>query len=167
MTGGAEASSARTSSRFLRERGCPDPFRPAQHDYDLRREGDIVRLARSVAAGRHSSSRRRRRRIGANRENPGRFFYENLMMGVQLMEQSRMLGVAVRHRRDGIAPIQSSHRCRSGKKSSGAAIRRTNAPLRACEEDAAGAGPGSIDSSTASTRSTSLPVNLYGPRDNF
>ncbi len=31
--------------------------------------------------------------IGANRENPGRFFYENLMMGVHLMEQSRLLGV--------------------------------------------------------------------------
>jgi len=32
--------------------------------------------------------------IGANRENPGRFFYDNLMMGVQLMEQARLAGVA-------------------------------------------------------------------------
>jgi GDP-L-fucose synthase len=31
--------------------------------------------------------------IGANRENPGRFFYENLMMGVQLMEEGRRAGV--------------------------------------------------------------------------
>jgi len=31
--------------------------------------------------------------IGANRANPGRFFYENLMMGVQLMEQARLFGV--------------------------------------------------------------------------
>lgn len=31
--------------------------------------------------------------IGANRENPGRFFYENLMMGAQLMEQARLFGV--------------------------------------------------------------------------
>src|SRR5207244_8227134 len=31
--------------------------------------------------------------IGANRENPGRFFYENAVMGVQLMEQSRVAGV--------------------------------------------------------------------------
>jgi GDP-L-fucose synthase len=31
--------------------------------------------------------------IGANRENPGRFFYENLMMGTQLMEQARRFGV--------------------------------------------------------------------------
>jgi GDP-L-fucose synthase len=31
--------------------------------------------------------------IGANRENPGRFFFENLLMGAQLMEQARILGV--------------------------------------------------------------------------
>jgi len=32
--------------------------------------------------------------IGANRENPGRFFYENAIMGIQLMEQARLAGVA-------------------------------------------------------------------------
>jgi GDP-L-fucose synthase len=31
--------------------------------------------------------------IGANRENPGSFFYDNLMMGVQLMEEARLRGV--------------------------------------------------------------------------
>ena len=31
--------------------------------------------------------------IGANRENPGRFFYENAIMGIQLMEQARLAGV--------------------------------------------------------------------------
>jgi len=31
--------------------------------------------------------------IGANRENPGSFFYDNLMMGVQLMEQARITGI--------------------------------------------------------------------------
>jgi GDP-L-fucose synthase len=32
--------------------------------------------------------------IGANRENPGRFFYENAIMGIQLMEESRLAGVS-------------------------------------------------------------------------
>jgi len=32
--------------------------------------------------------------IGANRENPGRFFYENAAMGIELMERSRLAGVA-------------------------------------------------------------------------
>src|SRR5262249_31339131 len=31
--------------------------------------------------------------IGANRANPGRFFYDNLMMGAQLMEEARLRGV--------------------------------------------------------------------------
>jgi GDP-L-fucose synthase len=31
--------------------------------------------------------------IGANRENPGKYFYDNMMMGVQLMEQARIFGV--------------------------------------------------------------------------
>ncbi len=31
--------------------------------------------------------------IGANRENPGKFFYENAVMGIQLMEQARLAGV--------------------------------------------------------------------------
>jgi GDP-L-fucose synthase len=77
----------------LKERGCPNAFVPRSREYDLRREADIVRLLEksrpdvilhlaAVVGG-----------IGANRENPGRFFYENLMMGAQLMEQSRRFGV--------------------------------------------------------------------------
>jgi GDP-L-fucose synthase len=78
---------------YLKTRGCPDPFVPRSRDYDLRREADIVRLLEharpdliihlaAVVGG-----------IGANRDNPGRFFYDNLMMGVQLVEQSRRFGV--------------------------------------------------------------------------
>src|SRR4029434_6680312 len=78
---------------FLKERGCPNPSVPRSRDYDLRREADIVRLLEesrpdvilhlaAVVGG-----------IGANRENPGRFLYENLMMGVQLIEQSRRFDV--------------------------------------------------------------------------
>src|SRR5450759_3918724 len=43
----------------------------------------VVRRLRAVGGG-----------IGANRENPGRFFYENAIMGIQLMEQARLAGVA-------------------------------------------------------------------------
>jgi GDP-L-fucose synthase len=78
----------------LRRRGCPPPVAPRSREYDLRKEADIARLladARpdliihlaAVVGG-----------IGANRENPGRFFYDNLMMGAQLIEQARVAGVA-------------------------------------------------------------------------
>jgi GDP-L-fucose synthase len=68
-------------------------FVPRSRDYDLTTAGAITRLLddaqpemvihlAAVVGG-----------IGANQKNPGRFFYENLMMGTQLIEQSRTSGV--------------------------------------------------------------------------
>ncbi len=76
----------------LRERGCREVQVVRRHDYDLVRGADVERLYRdmrpdvvihlaAVVGG-----------IGANRENPGRYFYENLMMGVQLIEAARLNG---------------------------------------------------------------------------
>jgi GDP-L-fucose synthase len=77
----------------LRERGCSDVYVVRKRDYDLVNGNDVARLyaeARpevvihlaAVVGG-----------IGANRENPGRYFYENIMMGVQLIEGARLNGV--------------------------------------------------------------------------
>ncbi len=68
-------------------------FVPRSSDYNLIEKDDIVRLLNetrpdlvihlaAVVGG-----------IGYNQKNPGRFFYDNLMMGVQLIEQSRLFGV--------------------------------------------------------------------------
>ncbi len=89
VTGGGGFLGSSSWTR-LRAPGCPPLFVPRSRDYDLRKEADIARLLRgarpdvvihlaAVVGG-----------IGANRENPGRFFYDNLMMGVQLMEQARL-----------------------------------------------------------------------------
>jgi GDP-L-fucose synthase len=73
--------------------GATDIFVPRSAEYDLRlaegvrdalndgRPEVIIHLA-AVVGG-----------IGANRENPGRFFYENAIMGIQLIEQARLFGV--------------------------------------------------------------------------
>ena len=77
----------------LRERGVENVFVPRRKDYDLVRAENIRRLyddanphlvihLAAVVGG-----------IGANRANPGRFFYDNLMMGAQLMEEARLRGV--------------------------------------------------------------------------
>jgi GDP-L-fucose synthase len=78
----------------LRSSGADDIFVPRSAEYDLRtRNGidraladghpDLVIHLAAVVGG-----------IGANRENPGRFFYENAVMGIELMEQARLAGVA-------------------------------------------------------------------------
>jgi GDP-L-fucose synthase len=69
-------------------------FVPRSSDYDLRTvdgigsaladgRPDIVIHLAAVVGG-----------IGANRENPGRFFYDNAIMGIQLIEQARLAGVS-------------------------------------------------------------------------
>lgn len=79
--------------RRLEAAGATDIFIPRSRDYDLRtidgtdraladaQPALIIHLA-AVVGG-----------IGANRENPGRFFYENAIMGIQLMESARVAGV--------------------------------------------------------------------------
>lgn len=77
----------------LRNKGCKEVIVPRSKDYDLRQAKAIIRLLTghkpdiiihlaAVVGG-----------IGANRENPGKFFYDNLIMGTQLMEQARLFGV--------------------------------------------------------------------------
>src|SRR5258707_5052193 len=78
----------------LQRRGWREVLVPRSRDYDLRRAEAVARMyadARpeivihlaAVVGG-----------IGANRENPGRFFYDNLTMGVELMEQARLQDVS-------------------------------------------------------------------------
>jgi GDP-L-fucose synthase len=78
----------------LRTQGYHNVFVPRSCQYDLTQEQAIRRLLTeqrpqvvvhlaAVVGG-----------IGANRLNPGTFFYKNLMMGTQLMEHCRLLGVA-------------------------------------------------------------------------
>jgi GDP-L-fucose synthase len=77
----------------LRERGVENIFIPRSRDYDLVRmesvrqmyddaRPDLVIHLAAVVGG-----------IGANRSNPGKYFYDNLMMGAQLMEVARQRGV--------------------------------------------------------------------------
>lgn len=72
--------------------GARDILAPRSRDIDLRKEKGckeavegrdvVIHLAAAVGG------------IGANNENPGSFFYDNIMMGVQLMEQARLAKVS-------------------------------------------------------------------------
>jgi GDP-L-fucose synthase len=79
--------------RRLRDQGADELFVPRSADYDLRTEAGILQ---ALADGRPQMVIHLAAvvgGIGANRENPGRFFYENAVMGIQLIEQSRLAGV--------------------------------------------------------------------------
>lgn len=77
----------------LEGRGCASVFSPRSAQYDLREKSQVIRLFEehrpdvvvhlaAVVGG-----------IGANLAHPGRFFYENLVMGVETLEQARQFGV--------------------------------------------------------------------------
>ena len=77
----------------LKQRGCPNIFVPRTKEYDLVQmeavkrvysdsKPDIIIHLAAVVGG-----------IGANQKNPGKFFYDNLIMGVQMMEIGRQFGI--------------------------------------------------------------------------
>lgn len=92
LTGGA-GFLGQYVSEVLRERGCYEVFMPTRAVYDLLHHEDVkslldlykpevvIHMAASLGG------------IGANVHTRGQFLYENLTMGLEIMEQSRLRGV--------------------------------------------------------------------------
>ena len=151
----------------LQRRGAEDIFVPAYADYDLttreailRMLGDakpdlVIHLA-AVVGG-----------IGANMANPGKYFYDNAMMGIQLIEECRLAGVS--------KFVALGTICAYPK----------FAPIPFREEDLWNGYPEETNAPYGLAKKMMLvqcqgyrqqygfdgifllPVNLYGPRDNF
>lgn len=151
----------------LKARGCEHIFVPRRKDYDLieieavRRlyhesRPDIVIHLAAVVGG-----------IGANRLNPGKYFYENAIMGLQMMEEARLNNVE--------KFVATGTICAYPK--------FTPVPFR--EEDLWNGYPEETNAPYGLAKKMMLvqsqayreqygfnsifllPVNLYGPRDNF
>jgi GDP-L-fucose synthase len=73
--------------------GCKEIFVPRSKDYDLTEMEAVKRLYRDSRPDIVVHLAARVGGIGANRANPGKFFYDNLMMGVQMMEVGRQAGI--------------------------------------------------------------------------
>jgi len=77
----------------LGEKGCQDIFVPHSEEYDLRQLDVIQRLLKDTKPDMIIHLAARVGGIGANRAHPAEFFYDNLMMGVQLMHESWRAGI--------------------------------------------------------------------------
>ena len=151
----------------LRARGAGDIIVPRSRDYDLvemaavrklyddARPDLVIHLAAQVGG------------IGANRKNPGKYFYDNLMMGVQLIEEGRRRGLP--------KLVATGTICAYPK----------FAPVPFKEEDLWNGYPEETNAPYGLAKKMLLvqseayraqygfnsvvvfPVNLYGPRDNF
>jgi len=93
VTGGKGFLGSHLVRKLKEERGCQDIFIADLPEYDLRVLEDIKKMfddqkphivihLAAVVGG-----------IGANRENPGRFFYDNAIMGIQLMHEAYLRGI--------------------------------------------------------------------------
>lgn len=94
ITGGAGFLGSHLQRR-LQEHGVKSEqmLIPLIEDYDLTKEADVVRLYETMRPDIVIHLAAQVGGIGANRENPGRFFYSNMAMGLHLIEQARHFGL--------------------------------------------------------------------------
>jgi GDP-L-fucose synthase len=92
VTGGAGFLGKHVVSRF-QQAGCQNVFVPRSNDYNLVEMDAVRRLYREARPDIVVHLAARVGGIGANMQNPGRFFYDNLMMGVQMLEQGRLSAI--------------------------------------------------------------------------
>jgi GDP-L-fucose synthase len=151
----------------LRKRGCRNILVPKIEDYDLVNIGDIIRMYEDMKPGIVIHLAAVVGGIGANREHPGEFFYKNLMMGVQLIEQGRIrniekfvaIGTVCAYPKFAPVPFKEEDLWNGYPE-------ETNAPYGLAKKMLL------VQSQAYRTEYGFnsiflLPVNLYGPGDNF
>jgi GDP-L-fucose synthase len=77
----------------LRAAGCREITVPRSGEYDLREKSEALRLCRQARPDIFIHLAAVVGGIGANRANPGRFFYDNAAMGLHVIEAARVVGI--------------------------------------------------------------------------
>ncbi len=166
VTGGAGFLGSHIVER-LRALGCRNVTVPRIEEYDLTQLDAVRRLYKAARPDTVIHLAAVVGGIGANRKNPGRFFYDNIIMGVQMIEEGRRVGVE--------KFVQLGTICAYPK--------FTPVPFK--EEDLWNGYPEETNAPYGLAKKSLLvqlqayreqygfngiyllPVNLYGPRDNF
>ena len=151
----------------LRARGISDIIIPRSKEYDLTHEAAAEKLYKDHKPDVVLHLAAQVGGIGANRENPGRYFFANMAMGLHLIEQARIhkinkfiqVGTICAYPKFTPVPFKEEELWNGYPE-------ETNAPygiakkalLVMCQSYRQQYGLNAI---------YLLPVNLYGPRDNF
>ena len=166
VTGGAGFLGSFVCQR-LAEQGVGELVVPRSREYDLREKETILRLFRETKptlvvhlAGSVGG-------IGANRKNPGKFFYDNAIMGIQLMECARQcevekfvaVGTVCAYPKLCPVPFREEDLWKGYPE-------ETNAPYGIAKKILLVQSQ-SYRKQYGFNSIFLLPVNLYGPRDNF
>lgn len=93
ITGGAGFLGSHVVDELERRSDDVGLFIPRSSDYDLRKTSAIRRALQDSGADTVIHLAATVGGIGANRDNPGKYFYENAIMGIELIEQARHFGV--------------------------------------------------------------------------
>jgi len=165
VTGGAGFLGSHVVER-MRADGV-EPFVARRSDYDLTDMADTGRLFEDARPDLVLHLAAEVGGIGANRANPGRYWYANLMMGAHVLEQARIhevskllvLGTICSYPKFTPVPFQEEELW-SGYPE------ETNAPYGVAKK-ALLVGAQGYREQYGLNSIYLLPVNLYGPRDNF
>ena len=166
LTGGAGFLGRAVVDR-LSARGAKDVFIPRRRDYDLTREADVVRLYRDSKPDVVIHLAAEVGGIGANQANPGRYFFANTAMALHLIEHGRLHGITKFVQTGTICaypkftpvPFREEHLWDGYPE-------ETNAPYGVAKKAAMVMLDG-YRRQYGLASAYLLPVNLYGPWDNF
>jgi GDP-L-fucose synthase len=144
-----------------------EPFVARRRDYDLTNAGDVERLFEAAQPELVIHLAAEVGGIGANRDNPGRYWYANLMMGAHVLEQSRvagvgklvLLGTICSYPKFAPVPFREDDLWDGYPE-------ETNAPYGVAKKALLVGAQGYREQYQLDSVFL-LPVNLYGPRDNF
>lgn len=151
----------------LTRRGCRSIFVPRSAEYDLREQSSVLKLFEKSRPQIVLHLAARCGGIGANRRSPATFFYDNAMMGLQVMEVARRfevrkfvaLGTVCAYPKNTPVPFRESDLWNGYPEDS-------NAPYGLAKKMSLVQAQAYRDQ-YAFDAIYLLPVNLFGPRDNF